>query len=941
MKRLLCGLGVVLALGGASAAVVSYRLARETVPNGSFDRVGPKWQQLRPDEGEKLAIIPEGWLVGYQGGQRTMPLAGKDPDTGGRCMDFLYGAGRVDLYSPIFPLDGAGTYLLSLRTRSIVGPTDHALRVVVRLLRPEGETSPDPPAFETRIAAGPPEREWATRTSFVAVGSETARAEIHLIKDDDGADFLVDDVSLRRIEAAPRVVRQTIDVRAPEFESLLPVVYLGPIESATLSLEPVVAPRDTEPSIQARTGTTPTPDAGWEEWRTVSLEPKGGGPLPFHILGTGLDLFAQLRILSGTEARIVIRTTPAKESGAGIRIEQVSDDEDFDPGAGNEFRIPPYSECVNGPLAPLRERAVLATKGVAGDRRRAAAIRDAVAGWIPFTASGDPPAGSASPGSSALLADCNRGTPLHCRGRAVDAVAAACRCLGLVCLGVGTSGGEEEGFQVWLDDERTWGHMPFLQQRPGWDMATIAVDLNWGQRGWKKLGLTDTGEQVTPVTIDEVHADFAAAGPRALRLRLENSMPDFDRYVHRFNASAPWKPVEGDLLWRLAPGDNSLEIAARNHAGKLGPVATYRARAEATPEERAAPYAGLRALSGDPHVHTGLALYAMLNPKEPLARGTPEGAFASARKNGLDWAAVTDYSANIDDPRVRKGKAAEWDHLRDVATKANEPGRFAAFVGLEFDGGGYSTRGGTGRKLILLPDASPDTYCSPMTQNVGDCPVVEDAYRYARAHGGAVIAATPCAAAGEDTDWSRFDPILSLMELPGGSCETGPGGLIDVAVRRGLPVGAAGGGNSRKGIAGESDRTICWAKEITRASLIDAMRARRCYFSAAGHLELAFSMNGAPMGASVEAVAPTSWSVSAKGISSPAFSSVELLRDGEVVASAPCASATRCDLEGGVGAAWPGVWYAAVNGADGARLAVSSPVRVGIDADRRAGEATR
>ncbi|MBI3448319.1 MAG: hypothetical protein HY049_05315 [Acidobacteria bacterium] len=912
MKRSLLASGVLLALGAAAAAEVPYRLGRETVPNGSFDHVGPKWQQLRPDEGEKLAIIPEGWFVGYQGGQRTMPLAGKDPDTGGRCMDFLYGAGRVDLHSPIFPLDGAGTYLLSMRTRSVVGPTDHALRVVVRLLGPESDASAAPPLpFETRVAAGPPERKWAAHTALVAIGGEATRAEIHLVKDDDRADFLVDDVSFRRIEAAPQETRFSLDPQNPPWES--PVLFLGAIEGVDLSLE---GSFPQEIWVEARTGTTPTPDAAWESWRRAWIDDsiKSSATGGFHILATGIDLFAQVRFRGFGVTGLSVRTRPASAPSRGVLIEEIDDPEQPPPvevsGIAIDFvaalRPPAWNECVSGALAPLRSRALASTRFATSDRARAIAIRDAAASWLTFTAGGDPPEGSGMPDPGHLLADCASATPLHCRGRAREIVTGACRCLGMICTGEPEAG----TFDVWLDDERRW--------------IALALDPN----------AVVLGESSRPA-ISLVHADFAAAGPRALKVNLYQTMPDFDRYMHRFTPAAPWTPVEGDLVWRLAPGDNSVEIAARNHAGKLGPVAAYRARVEPPPAERAAPYAGLRALSGDPHVHTGLALYPMLNPKEPLATGTPEAAFDSARKNGLDWAAVTDYSANIDDPRARKGTTSEWDHLRDAVTRANEPGRFAAFLGVEFDGGGFTTKGGTGRKLILLPDASADTYCSPMTQNVGDCPVVEDAYRYARAHGGAVIAATPCAAAGEDTDWSRFDPILSLMEMVGGACETGPGGLLDVASRRALPVGAAGGGNSRKATAGETDRTICWAKDVTRESLIDAMRARRCYFSAAGHMELAFSIDGAPMGAEIEAASPTAWSVTARSVSAPAFSRIEILRDGAVVASAPCESATRCDLEGGLGAAWPGLWYAAVDGADGARLAISSPVRVG------GGEASR
>src|SRR5262249_32103820 len=131
---------------------------------------------------------------------------------------------------------------------------------------------------------------------------------------------------------------------------------------------------------------------------------------------------------------------------------------------------------------------------------------------------------------------------------------------------------------------------------------------------------------------------------------------------------------------------------------------------------------------------------------------------------------------------------SEWEHLKAVVRSANQPGRFAAFLGVEFDAGGFTSKGGTGRKLILLPDESAPTWCSTMLQSLGDCPQVEDAFRYARSHGGVMIASMPCSILQlEDTDWSRYDPVVALTELFGSGCEAAPGGFRETIVSRGLP----------------------------------------------------------------------------------------------------------------------------------------------------------
>jgi hypothetical protein len=961
-------------------------LGPETAPNGAFDRVGPKWQQLRPDEGEKLAIIPEGWLVGYQGGVRTMPLAARDPGTGDRCMDFLYGAGRVDLLTPPFPLDGPGTYLLSMRTRSVVKPTDHALRAIVRLLPAEAApgpptSAPSPPqdrgaVADARLGAGPAEKIWSTRTALVQVRASFGRAEIHLVKDDDLADFLVDDVSLRRIVAAPPEIAFDVPPGAPGWTS--PVLYLGAIDAASAGLVTIVAspPATSEGApiggakLEWRTGVSTSPGDLWEAWRPVEPDARAEGDL--HLFAKGAPLFGQVRVTIGAglgARRVRIRLTPSAgpRASSAITFTALRNPEAGSGDAWRAIALPPEGSCRSGELAPFNPLALEATAGSADDLSRARALRDALRRWAPFTAAGGPPATSDPPAPAELLEDCGRPTPRDCRGREGDLVTAACHCSGLICRGVssaaaGAPGKGIEGFEVWSRELGRWAFLSFdgdtaseppvpgtaleMSESLGVPVA-IALDLRWGRRGYAVGGAAGALE----FPIDQVHVDLAAAGERAFRIEIDHDVPGFHHLSYRLAPSIPWRTVPPAFEWRLVPGDNRIEIRAENILGGSSAVTELGARIDQDARSRAAPYAGLRALGGDPHVHTGLGLYRIVDPDHPLVVGTPEGAFEAALRNGLDWAAVTDYSQDIDDPRSIAWRvkdhhllrnpdgsetASEWEHLEAVVRKANQPGRFAAFLGVEFDGGGFSSKGGTGRKIILLPDESPETYCSSSVLDVGDCPLVEDAFRYARTHGGVMIASTPCAVEHlEDTDWSRYDPVVALLEIYGGACESAPGGLREVAIRRGLPVGAGGGSDSRKGIAGLFDRTVCWATEASRGPILDAIRARRCYWSAAGHLDLAFSIDGAPMGSTIEPAPATAWSIEAVSGSAPPFAGVELLRNGEVIAAAPCETASRCLLEGGVGEAWPGVYYAAIDGTDGARLAVSSPIRVlaGDDAD--------
>jgi hypothetical protein len=1028
-------------------ADVPYTLGPETVPNGSFERVGPLWRQIRPDEGESLAVVPEGWIAGHQGGPRRLPDPGVDPETGGRSMVFLYGSGRVDLAAPPFPLAGPGVHVFSVRTRSVVNPTGRALRAVIRLLPPAADpgaadaSAPSDLVVEAAIPAGPPERVWLRHAALVAVPPGFARAEIHLVKDERHADFLVDDVSLRRIEAPPREVRLEAPPGVGAWTS--PVVFLGPIGLAGLEAG---AASGAPIEVEARTGATPAPGPAWEPWRRVERAGPGS-PAPLHLFAQGIPLFVQVRIARPAPSGeggigVVIRALPPA-SGTLTESASVLEVPDSPPVEGAPLpgvRLPDPAECADGPLQPVRALALDAARSAGDDLTRARSLAEAVRAWTPFTAPGPPPEGSLEPDPALLLADCRRETPLYCRGWEADLATAACWCLGMICRAVSASeaGGPSdavEGIEVWLADAGRWAYVPLgfrtparvpftaADERappaaspapaarteaapapaspgpaspapaspapavpspaeaapapaspapavpspteavplpagapPASELAAargvpfaVATDLTWGRRAWRVIpppgqGAAPPAPEAPP--LGRVHADLIARGAREVEVRLAHAMPTFRRYAYRFDARGAWEPLAVEpFVWRLAPGENLLEIRAENGAGGAGPAAAYRIRLHQEAAARRAPYAGLRALGGDPHVHTGLGLYRIVDPDRPVATGTPEEAFASARRNGLAWAAVTDYSSHIDDVRTvewRRARrrllkrpdgtetASEWEHLKAVVEAADEPGSFAAFLGVEFDGEGLSSRGGTGRKIILLPDVAADLPCSPSLNNAGDCPTLEDAHRYARTRGGVMIAAAPCPAAGDgDTDWSRHDPVVALMEIYGGVCEAGPGGLIDVTVRRGIHVGAGGGSDDRGGIAGRSDRTICWAEEAARASILDALRARRCYWSAAGHLEVLFSVNGAAMGAEAPAGEATAWSVEAVGLTAPPLGSVEILRDGAVIAEAPCRTPARCLLEGGAGGPRPGVYHAAVNAPDGSRLAVTSPIRIG------------
>jgi len=372
--------------------------------------------------------------------------------------------------------------------------------------------------------------------------------------------------------------------------------------------------------------------------------------------------------------------------------------------------------------------------------------------------------------------------------------------------------------------------------------------------------------------------------------------------------------------------------------------------ASATGEGRGAgatdPYAGLRPFAGDIHVHTGLAIYQVLDPNQPHAIGTPDEVLDAAESRGLDFVVITDHSNNINDPRGvhwREDHGAlftlpdgtrtpsEWAYAQANVARHNKPGRFLAFLGLEYTRGNTET-GAPGHKLGIFPGDPLPGYCSNFPHNAGDCLTGADFFQFVKDHGGLAVAAHPCSlVTWGPSDWSETDPVMNSMELTGGKCEFGANGYNDVLLNRGLRIGARGSSDSHHFEVGTNDKTICYARELSREAILEAMRANLCYFADLYPVTLKFSINGAPMGSdaidggsglAVAASASTDWETD--------FDHMELIHDGKVIKRSECEDLEYdgCVLSAYVLSDTAGYYYVAVSNESGRRIAVSSPIWV-------------
>ncbi|MBM4269235.1 MAG: hypothetical protein FJ144_21950 [Deltaproteobacteria bacterium] len=182
-------------------------------------------------------------------------------------------------------------------------------------------------------------------------------------------------------------------------------------------------------------------------------------------------------------------------------------------------------------------------------------------------------------------------------------------------------------------------------------------------------------------------------------------------------------------------------------------------------------------------------------------------------------------------------------------------------------------------------------------------------------------------------DWLQIDDtITTSVEVwnTGGAGDNEPGfGNALWALRAGFRLGLVGVSDDHSAdtdpILLGTGLTGCEAEALTRADLLQVLRARGCYATSGERIELRFSVDGAPMGSELErpvgSVLPVV--IEVKATETPV--TVELLRDGDVIAREKCAT-PMCGLSTRVRVEEPNQFYYARIHQPGDERAWSSPV---------------
>jgi hypothetical protein len=337
--------------------------------------------------------------------------------------------------------------------------------------------------------------------------------------------------------------------------------------------------------------------------------------------------------------------------------------------------------------------------------------------------------------------------------------------------------------------------------------------------------------------------------------------------------------------------------------------------------------AGRRTLFGDIHQHSA----------HSDGCGVADEPYLRARWGyGDDFCALTDHESFLG-KRIERG---EWDYLQRIAEDHDEPGTFATLIAYEWTGRRYP---GPGHKVVYLPGP-------------GAAIVSRDHVPEGRALIEAVTAqggfAVPHHVGWTGADEDAHDPIgQPVWEIC--SChgcylhadhELGARGdlrdqMVEDVLRRGLRFGfiACSDGHGllwHHGVARKRDPfrtglTAVQATECTRAAIIEAIRARRCYATSGAPIWLDLVADGEhPMGSEIAARGPVRLEARARGASAIREISLVASAGRLAVASgradpgddAACAATVHAEIEHG----WV---YARVVQEDG-EMAWSSPIFV-------------
>jgi hypothetical protein len=374
--------------------------------------------------------------------------------------------------------------------------------------------------------------------------------------------------------------------------------------------------------------------------------------------------------------------------------------------------------------------------------------------------------------------------------------------------------------------------------------------------------------------------------------------------------------VELDLLPHVAGGAPQLVPARVDWAT---PVTSPAAPANAPAADPVAAH-GLRTLFGDIQQHSA----------HSDGIGSAHEAYLRARhRYGDDFVALTDHESFLG----KRTGPGEWEYLQRVAEQYDAPGQFATLYAYEWTGKMFP---GPGHKCVYFPERG-----SPIVSR-DDVPEGKALVERIKALGGFAsphhIGWTGADEAGHDDAGQPLWEICSChgcyehLEHPLGQRGELRDQTADVMLRRGHRFGFTASsdshgllwhhGEARKRDPYRTGLTAVQARETSRAAIMEALVARRCYATSGAKILLDVRADGAPMGSALEDKRQVELELSVVGTSD--VRSIELIgAEGVLAESQP--GAREASFRARIASRFV---YARITQVDG-EMAWSSPVFLG------------
>ena len=273
-------------------------------------------------------------------------------------------------------------------------------------------------------------------------------------------------------------------------------------------------------------------------------------------------------------------------------------------------------------------------------------------------------------------------------------------------------------------------------------------------------------------------------------------------------------------------------------------------------------YDNLNIYYGDLHSHCHQVGYGF---------GSVEEAYQNARTQ-LDFASVTAHAfwpdLPTEEPRLAgtvsyhregfKRAAAAWADFRAITEAANQPGRFVALPSFEWHSRRYGDhniyfKGAAGEIIPAADLAAMRTELRRLKQQGVDCLLIPHHIGYRQGYRG--------------IDWQHFtpefSPIVEMFSMHGqAEADDAPypylhtmgprdeRSTVQYGLRRGHIFGLVGSTDHHSAFPGSYGygRVGIWAAELTREAIWEAILARRTYALTGDRIELAFAINGQPIG---------------------------------------------------------------------------------------------